>query len=112
VLPSWHSAAVIRNVAVLFAAVPAPSVVALLVASGGSLQATVQVTNGFALSNLPPLTTVPPGPASSLNVFNGLPASQAFALTVNPAENPGVAFGGLKDVVLGLEYEAMLPSPA
>src|SRR4026209_2952868 len=74
VLPSWHSAGVIRNVAVLFAALPAPSMVALLVATGASLQASVQATTGFALSNLPPLTTVPPAPASPLNVFNGLPA--------------------------------------
>jgi hypothetical protein len=110
VLPSWHSAGVIRNVAVLFAAVPAPSVAALLVATGASLQAGVQATNGVALSNLPPLTTVPPAPASPLNVFNGLPASQAFALTVDPAGNPGVAFASLKDVVLGLEYEATLPA--
>ena len=112
VLPAWHSAAVIRNVAVLFAAVPSPSVLALLVATGANLQASVQTTNGFALSNLPPLTTVPPGPASPLNVFDGLPATQPFALTVNPAENPGVAFAGLKDIVLGLEYEAALPAAA
>jgi hypothetical protein len=112
VLPSWHSAGVIRNVAVLFAALPAPSMVALLVATGASLQASVQATTGFALSNLPPLTTVPPAPASPLNVFNGLPASQPFALSIDPAGNPGVTFASLKDVVLGLEYEATLPAPA
>jgi hypothetical protein len=33
-------------------------------------------------------------------------------LTVNPADNPGVPFAGLKDIVLGLEYEATLPPPA
>jgi hypothetical protein len=45
---------------VLFAALPAPSMVALLVATGGSLQASVQATTGFALSNLPPLRLAGP----------------------------------------------------
>jgi hypothetical protein len=39
--------------------------VALLDSSAANARA-----NGFALSNLPPLTTVPPGPPSPLNVFD------------------------------------------
>ena len=41
-----------------------------------------------------------------VDIFDGLPATQSFVLTVDPAENQGVTLAGLKDIVLGLEYEA------
>ena len=110
-LPSWHTNGSIRNIVVLIAAAPLPSLHATFSATGTNLQAPFDVSNGVALSNLPPLTNAAAEPPSPLNVFAGLPATQLFELTVNPSDSPGVLFSTIKDVVVGFEYEATLTQP-
>ncbi len=61
----------------------------------------------MVISNARPLgypqsTTLP----SPLNSFVDHIADQAFQLTINKNANQGIDFGYIKDILLGVEYEA------
>jgi hypothetical protein len=65
--------------------------------------------DGVAFSNSPPVTdgtsTVAPSP---LNVFTGIDADQKLTLTIKKADNPGMDFSGIKDIVIGVDYSARI----
>ncbi|KAL5371407.1 hypothetical protein DPSP01_014279 [Paraphaeosphaeria sporulosa] len=72
---------------------------------------TIDITfkDGVTFSNSPPITdaqsTVPKSP---LNVLTGIDANQLLTLTIKKANNSGVDFTGVKDVVIGVDYSARL----
>jgi hypothetical protein len=82
------------------------------VASGAAPQVNVAFQNGVLASNNPPLSdaqsTVPHSPLNALAA--GLSLDQVISLTIKKASNPGIDFSTVKDVVLGIEYQADLAS--
>jgi hypothetical protein len=66
---------------------------------------------GAALSNASLLSasgsTLSPSP---LNVFIDQGVDQIFRLKINKKKSSGVNFGGVSDVILGIEYSAKLSS--
>jgi hypothetical protein len=59
---------------------------------------------GLALSNAGPLHSS--SVTSELDQFIDQDATQGFEVTINVADNPGVDFTGVRDMVLGVEYLA------
>jgi len=64
--------------------------------------------NGIALSNAGALADGNAGVPLPLNAFVGLDADQTFTLSIDADANPGAEFTNLTDVLLLVEYEAML----
>jgi hypothetical protein len=82
---------------------------ATLTAHQPTKKVAIQLIDGAAASNGPPITDPQSTVAlSPLNVLAGQPVDQTFALTIDPKQNPGVDFGSLTDVVLGIDYSADL----
>jgi hypothetical protein len=72
----------------------------------------VQVTQGFALSNSPPLSDAESSfPPSPLNAFTGAPVDQTFTVAIDKQANAGVGLADIADVILGVEYQADLAMP-
>jgi hypothetical protein len=74
----------------------------------GAAKASFPLENSVAFSNAPPLVSAdfPAKPASPLNAFVGKSVDRVFQFAIGSAENPGLDLGGLRDVVLGMEYTA------
>jgi hypothetical protein len=106
-LPLKETERKIKNLAVLVVSLDPFEGPALFTA--GLLPAvTIQLNNGVALSNAPPLEDpVDPSRQEPLNAFVGLDLMQVFHLTIDKGAIPGVDFAQVKDVLLGLTYEAI-----
>jgi hypothetical protein len=78
---------------------------------GAGAPAAVVVERGVAFSNVPPPATDIPAPVTSspLNVFARGAVDQAFTLTIDPGANAGVDFSSVSDILLGIDYNAVLP---
>jgi hypothetical protein len=85
------------------------SLAASLIAQKPPTTVAIQVVDGAAASNAPPITdplsTAAPSP---MNVLAGQPVDQTFTLMIDPKQKPAVDFDALTDVVLGVDYSADL----
>jgi hypothetical protein len=114
ILPDQTMDRTINNVAIFFAGRDLPDI-------SGTLEGTGLGTSGFttadgmAYSNMVPQGVAAPATASTLNTLvTGPPGSLApnrqWKVTVKEANNAGLVWDDLEDVILGIEYEAAAPT--
>ncbi len=107
-LPPREANRRVKNIAVFFVSPSPPDAAARLLASQPATTVNIQFKKGAAMSNLPPTSSDPAPPPMPLNALGDFAADQRFTLEINKAQNPGVDFRDVTDVVFALEYAADL----
>jgi hypothetical protein len=107
-LPPGETGRKIKNAAIVVVAKHPLNVAVKLKTTSPASTIAVPITQGLALSTLPPAPVTPPLPASPLNALENRDPNQAFTVSIAKAANAGVDFTGVADIVLALEYEANL----
>jgi hypothetical protein len=109
-LPRQEKSRKITNVAAFVVTPDEINFKATLRSADPATSVSVTFQKGSAISNLQPDPALPSLlPPSPLNAFAGMNPEQAFILTIRKqADNPGVNFQRVTDVVLAIEYEASL----
>lgn len=107
-LPPRETNRRVKNVALFFVSPSPPDALARLLASQPATVVNLQFKKGIAMSNLPPTTSDPAPPPMPLNALGDFAADQRFTLEIQKAQNPGVDFSGITDVIFALEYAADL----
>jgi Tc toxin complex TcA C-terminal TcB-binding domain len=112
-LPPHESNRQVTNLVIFLAGKQPLTFVAMVSTIGGgpdkpqSDETAVPFEAGVALSNAPPLSDGNSAP-QPLNKFVGKSAEQIFRLKIDKAQNPGVDFSTVSDIVLGVEYQAAI----
>ena len=68
----------------------------------------VRLQHGIAMSNVPPNTGGPSPTPQPLDKLLDVDIRQRFSVVVHKAQNSGVDFSGVSDVLLAVEYVADL----
>ncbi len=106
-LPEHEKNRKVKNMILLVVGEPKLSFNASLSITQPAMEAKISFEENMVISNAPPLgdpqSTIPPSP---LNSFVDHTADQGFHLTINKNANQGISFGHVKDILLGVEYEA------
>lgn len=107
-LPRDEAKGKVKNIAVVIVSEPAVDARMVVSAARPSNNIPVQLQQGVAMSNVPPTSTGPSPTPQPLDKLLDFDVRQRFSVAVNKAQNSGVDFSGVSDVLLAVEYEADL----
>jgi hypothetical protein len=103
-LPENEANRRVRNLVIFLAGGEPLDFKAAFAATVPAATVAIEFKKGMTASNVAPLNSE--DSASVLNSFVNNDADQTFKLIVNKADNPGIQFDAVKDVILGIEYSA------
>lgn len=107
-LPKNEANRKVKNLALFIVSEPALNVRVDVSSAQPSQNVPVQLKQGIATSNMPPAPVSPPPTPQALDKFLDFEVRQRFSVLVNKAQNTGVDFSGVSDVLLAVEYAANL----
>jgi hypothetical protein len=102
-LPKEEKNSKVKNLIFMIAGEEIPDFDATVCSTNSTKEVAIKFEKNLASSTSPPLESEH---ASPLNYFVEQDANQSFILNVDKEINPDVDFRKVKDIILGIEYEA------